>query len=1208
MIATGCSDDLDVSSFGGMDSDGMVEVTLSLPDVQTVSTRAVDEKKVKTVTALVFEGTGVDAPLAQVSTISDVETVSMTHSDADATYRVSFKLNPALRGKSDLQFYFIANLPEDRKMAEGAMTLSTVKGMAAPVVADGNMVMSGKAELADISAKCVVLKRNDAKITVEYSGEGASAASIPYAVAGNKEESPLLGGAEGILGTPDEDVVLSEELSEVVRYLSPTDNKNHHDKCYMIIKAPFEGSDYYYRIDFRRVKTVSDGTTAFEYVDLLPNHWYQIAVLEVSRAGYATPAEASQHLNADVRYEIHDHAPSIFNMTSDGIRELGVSHEVRYDNGDNDAGTWSDEKIYVKFFSKDKADKLPEVADLKNLVTVENDTWFELNFNGAQDVTGQSELAGSDGIGSDVNDLGKVYAIPVAFRTTAQTGTLETTVTVKWMGLERTVPVVWERKFEGGQLGAVSLTMHHYIDGLSTTKIEDYWTFLSSTDEDAPASEGLWGIQPEKNNGKIRNRGLHFPVMYGYRTGAGPAGEAFSDYSYDFTLAQEIAAGPCKWKFSLKGDDAITKYVKIKTDYSGEEYTADREYTSSGQLNFTVTRAGNGEPGKYGLTDSEVNDYAYGVGRIELSISTDGGATWQTYSLDLYHTGFFHKGGQSHRADTKDDVNYYYYEVVPIYGVTRTRYWLDRNLGAKSAGMYVEATGGVAYYGDSDAAGGYYKVAHKVKDYEDPTMFDDKANTVSNRVSPPGYRVPKQKVWDALRNSDRFVTALSGNYFTSYYDTGVDEIGPVYFPKSMMMNGSAKGGESRSGYYWTQTPATGTEKEEIGRWLKMLMVSGTSDSYINGRVEEDGYDSYGASVRCVNDIDDPDVANRISFNVKGATHVYLYSLSIDASGNEVKTPATAWPGYAIGDYNTMKTGWFNFSMETPDFTKENLYVIFNFMDSDGIIHSMSRDEGGASHYSTGDAPRSLTGWKVDGDLGNGLKGPDKDGFESGVPTCLGYWWECSFEKTDKSSTVYCYKYVKSQYYIYWPVSRGQKIHLWIDKGEVITTAGYADTMGSVSEIFGYYKYSFKARLNKDATLMYYDGSNHTLGQIGSIFREGDDGIFRGYIGGETVSGHPGIPTALSTQAAAGKKRVFWVSSDVEPYVYAWLKVGGNVITVNKGWPGEQMDKDSFTGIYYKDIPTDCDMVIFSNKGSEQTGDLIYQPDAIYNYNTHWIEW
>lgn len=1208
MIATGCSDDLDVSSFGGVDSDGMVEVTLSVPEVQTVSTRAVDEKKVKTVTAFVFEGTGVDALLAQVSTISDVEAVSMTHSDADATYRVSFKLNPALRSKSDLQFYFIANLPEDRKMAEGAMTLSTVKGMTAPVVADGNMVMSGKEELADISAKCVVLKRNYAKITVEYGGEGASAASIPYAVVGNKDESPLLGGAEGILGTPDEDGALSEELSEGVRYISPTDNKNHHDECYMIIKAPFEGSDYYYRLDFRRVRTASDGTTAFEYVDLLPNHWYQIAVLEVSRAGYATPAEASKHLNSDVRYEIHDHAPSIYNMTSDGIRELGVSHEVRYDNGDNDAGTWSDEKIYVKFFTKDEADKLPEVAELNDLVMIEDDTWLDLNFAKAEDVTGQSELAGSDGIGSDVNDLGKVYAIPVAFRTTAQTGTLETTVTVKWMGLERTVPVVWERKFEGGQLGAVSLTMHHYIDGLSTTKIEDYWAFLSSTDGGAPVSEGLWGIQPEKNNGKIRNRGLHFPVMYGYRSGNDPAGEAFSDYSYDFTLAQEIAAGPCKWKFSLKGDDAITKYVKIKTAYSGgEEYTADREYTSSGQLNFTVTRAGNGEPGKYGLTDSEVNDYAYGVGRIELSISTDGGATWQTYSLELYHTGFFHKGGQSHRSDTKDDVNYYYYEVVPIYGVTRTRYWLDRNLGAKSAGMYVEATGGVAYYGDRDAAGGYYKVAKKEGKYNDPVMYD-KSTTVSDHVSPPGYRVPKQKVWDALRNSDRFVTALSGNYFTSYYDTGVDEIGPVYFPKSMMMNGSAKGGESRSGYYWTQTPATGTEKEEIGRWLKMLMVSGTSDSYINGRVEEDDYDSYGASVRCVNDIDDPDVANRISFNVKGATHVYLYSLSKDASGNEVKTPATTWPGYAIGDYNTMKTGWFNFSMETPDFTKENLYVIFNFMDSDGIIHSMSRDEGGASHYSTGDAPRSLTGWKVDGDNGNGLKGPDKDGFASGVPTRLGYWWECSFDKTDKSSTVYCYKYVKSQYYIYWPVSRGQKIHLWIDKGADITTKGYAATMGSVSEIFGYYVYSFEARLSKDATLMYYDGKgDYQLGIVGNIFKKGDDGIFRGYIGGETVSGHPGIPTALSTQAAAGKKRVFWVSSYSEPYVYAWLEVGGGA-TENAKWPGVQMNKDSFTGIYYQDIPTDCDMVIFSNEGNGKTGDLIYKPDAIYNYNTHWIEW
>lgn len=1201
LTAAGCSDGFDAPSFGGVDADGTVEVTLSVPPVQTVSTRAVDEKTVERVTVLVVYGGS--NTVFQVSSISDVEAVSETHSGADATYKISFRLDPSLRGKDNLNIYFIANLPEDKNInIAPPMPLSDVKKLNAPVASGGCMVMSGKSKITDVSTKCVVLKRNDAKITVEHDGGGEGSATTPlsYAIVGNKAVSPLLAGAEDILGTPDENASLSEDFSVGVRYLSPADNNNHRDKSYMIVKAPFEGSAYYYRLDFRRVKTESDGTPTFEYVDLLPNHWYQVKVLEVSRAGYATPAEASKHLNADVRYEIHDHAPSIYNMASDGIRELGVSHEVRYENGDNAAGTWSEERIYVKFFSKDVEDVIPGILDLKNMVTTEDDTWFELNFDGAEDVTDNQEFAGSDGIGSDGNDLGKVYAIPVAFRTTAQTGTLETAVNVKWLGLERTIPVIWERKFEGSQLGAVSLTMHHYIDGLSTTNIEDYWAFLSSTDGGAPASEGLWGIQPERNNGKIRNRGLHFPVMYGYRTGSGPAGEGFSDYSYDFTLAPEIAPGSCKWKFSLEGDDAITKYVKIKPAYSGGvEYTADREYTSSGQLNFTVTRAGNGEPGKYGVVDNDGNDYAYGVGTLVLSISPDNGTTWQTYSLDLYHTGFFHKDGQSHRVDVKDDSNYYYYEVVPIYGVTRTRYWLDRNLGAKSAGMYVEATGGVAYYGDKDAAGGYYKVARKVTNYEDPKMYDEQT-AVSDRVSPPGYRVPKQKVWDALRNSDKFVTALSGNYFTSYYDTGVDEIGPVYFPKSMMMNGPAKGGESRSGYYWTQTPATGTEKEEIGRWLKMLMVSGTSDSYINGRVEEDGYDSYGASVRCVNDIEDADVVNRISFNVKGATHVYLYSLSKDASGNEVRIPATAWPGYAIGDYNTMKNGWFNFSMETPDFTKDNLYVVFNFMESDGVIHSMSRGNGGVSLYSTVDAPRSLDGWKVYGDNGNGLKGPDKDGFVAGVPTRLGYWWDCSFDKTGKSSTVYCYKDVKSQYYIYWPVSRGQNIHLLKDDGIDITTA-----TGSVSEIFGYYKYSFKAALVSDDVLMYKnDGNNHTLGQIGSIFREGDDGIFRGYIGGETVSGHPGIPTALSRQASQpDMKRVFCVASDSEPYVYVWE--GGD----NNKWPGEKMDKDSFTGIYYKDIPTRYNNVIF-NKGSnsDQTGELVYQPDAIYNYNTHWIVW
>ena len=57
----------------------------------------------------------------------------------------------------------------------------------------------------------------------------------------------------------------------------------------------------------------------------------------------------------------------------------------------------------------------------------------------------------------------------------------------------------------------------------------------------------------------------------------------------------------------------------------------------------------------------------------------------------------------------KDSQNYYYYEVVPIMGATRMRYWLDRNLGAKSAELYIESSDGSAYYGNKEAVVGIIK-------------------------------------------------------------------------------------------------------------------------------------------------------------------------------------------------------------------------------------------------------------------------------------------------------------------------------------------------------------------------------------------------------------------------------------------------------------------------------------------------------------------
>ena len=60
----------------------------------------------------------------------------------------------------------------------------------------------------------------------------------------------------------------------------------------------------------------------------------------------------------------------------------------------------------------------------------------------------------------------------------------------------------------------------------------------------------------------------------------------------------------------------------------------------------------------------------------------------------------------------------------------------------------------------------------------------DTSKDQKDRVSPPGYRVPKQKVWNALRNSPNFDTNSVGSYYNACYRSSV---GNVYFPKVLVI-------------------------------------------------------------------------------------------------------------------------------------------------------------------------------------------------------------------------------------------------------------------------------------------------------------------------------------------------------------------------------------------------------------------------------------
>ncbi len=1023
LLLAGCSDEFNLPISDGIGKDGSVVMTLDIPSIREGMTRTngVDEWLINDLTVLILNGFAENPTVAQTISISADATQNdsgnrMLRIDNATSHQVKlwFSIPDALRDDLyNLKFYFIANCPSDLtftgKTLEELKKATTDKiSWAATFDAQEVFVMTGQATFNDLTSTPALI-RNAAKVSVTM-GENENASVLPFGVFGAAISSPILSGTMSkselssdkgsatevkstSFPTPDE-----MEMTEP-RYIHPTNNplltedKQFNDlsktwTCYVVVKASYQDTDYFYRLDFIDQNDKVLSPTA--------NHWYKFVVEEVTGPGYDTPEEASHHPQTNIQYAIHDHSPLSFNMASDGIRELGVTHEVVY-NGEPKDIAFSDSVINIKFFSKFK-DEIPNSSDaVKALIhpsdestplfTIEEDSWLELS--DPIPVTAHHDINGDDRT-DDLNDSGEIYQFKLKFKSNKLIGTLTNTITVRWMGLERVIPVTWERNFNGADITEASLTIDYNgltVDHMQKVIINDYWTFLSSTDDylnmdptEIPvASQSdirLWGIQKEPNNGKTRNQGFHFPIMYG-ETGK------YTSYSYTLSFKPDAFGGKSVQdvKVEVEGDAGIKDIVTC-------------EIKTKNPLVLSISRPGcSGE-----------KDYTYAVGKLRVKVKISD-TDIDEYTFDLYHTGFFHKDSEEVvrnyllNAD-KTASEWRYYEVVPINVNGKTRYILDRNLGAKSAEMYVRNSDGTTLTGNPAAAGGYYKVAMQEKSdaYVDPTMFDNGPQP----VSPPGYCVPKQNVWDAIRNSASFHTENAGEYFNSYYNTGNSRIGKIYFPKSMFRVKDEYLGETRDGYYWTSTAATGTEKEEIGRWLKMFTISGNTTSYTNGCVVITGKEdlAYGASLRCVNKVTETTELNRTSFNVSGATHVYLYHI---VNGERIAT--TTWPGHVIGNYDTMDSkfdpekgrNWFGFSFESSDFDPKDLYVIFNFIDKDGIIHTYSKDSEDNTIYTTDLTPTTCQGWQVIDDDNSNLIGeelPDGDLLFSANKTKLGGWWLC----------------------------------------------------------------------------------------------------------------------------------------------------------------------------------------------------------------------
>ncbi len=997
MSLAACSDDIYNAPLEQLPSDGKLTINFAVPEMETVQTRALaadfSDSKFDDVLMLVFTG-------SEASTAKLVQKELLIKANEN---NVEITIDENYRKNGNLFFLFLANSKygKDDFLANGSLTMSDVISAKKEgfLSTDGKrMVLSGACSLNSLlKFETVKLWRNAAKVSVTtidgdddnkkstndnptyaFNVYGPDSQSSSFAGCFSATDNRNLLNNPIAVSKPDPFNPLTINKGEQI-FVGPTKNTgNHQNKSCIIVRGKYsDGNFYYYCLNFQN--------STSGVLDILPNHYYEVKIKgDPLSKGYATIAEAMENpvSLSSGWYDIHDHSPKIFNMITDGMRELGVDYECRNSN----STTNTTAIFHVKLYSK-AGSAATEYAHFKNnytkYITFSKD-W--LKATGIREITSGEEYFGTtgkyDGIGYDEDnnekdypeapDAGKIYEITVTFGDNGGvTGLIKEEATVTWEGLSRDVDVIWDREFDPAQLYE-SATLTIKGGGINNVSDIDYWELLTGRKKNGnQVTQGtpkVWGVSEDDNNGYSRNEGFHFAMPYGTSL------QGNAQYTYNIELkCLGVEDVEYTWSYKLVGDEAITgtKGVKVETNSPSKLKNEGPELK---------------------LSYKDPGSFKYGVGQLKIIVN-EGTESEQTIPINLYHTGFFHKDkttGLASKYQPAAGRDWTYYEVVSM----GNKHWLDRNLGAHSANMYIESTNDSPYMGDQTSAGGYYRAA-EYNNPDAPKMRD---------IAPPGYDVPTQSEYNTLIASPEFSTESMGSYNTACYYA--DQFGStvlergvarkiVYFPKARYLDKSdAKDGESRSGYYWTQTAASGTEKEEVGAWLKSFMVSGAATTYINGEVDRGSNNQgYAMTTRCIYTTNRTENPKATSFFVKGATHVYLYTVK-----NGVRTPITSWPGTPICTADNLSK-MFNVYYESSVNLPEDMYVIFNYKETSGKIHTYSRNASGdlAADNATKDktilhttdkGASQLAGWKVDGGIA-----PDWDNYPNATTRTKlkGYW-------------------------------------------------------------------------------------------------------------------------------------------------------------------------------------------------------------------------
>ena len=924
-ILSSCSDDLDIRN--GIDDvpEGCLQINFAIAEPEIIKTRG--ENDIKSLTLYVFD--------ADASKGTFYQKEEITTSVTDGT-KVTIQLAGDAKN-NDIILYAVANVPSEVNLPANPESIDDIKKIElTQTISENALVMNGESATVSVGASSasVTLSRVASKMTIQqttvdgYRVEGfqlRNIASRGFVGATDDETSTYAFNKTG-----DKKTVLSNTTATAYFYASKGKKSDTETGAFLIISATKSSHTYYYCVDLQ--KTASYNST--ELINLLANHLYDIEVTEIKGDGYASAEEAIRHYNdAKINYKIHDHAAAVLSMTTDGIRELGSKETITVSSDTYD--------FIVKCFTPNTGEY--GLTDA-NFNIVRGSDWLQITNVVETDYTGVTtgddetitDTSGSHNTSNPTD--GKIYQVTIAKKAGVSIySDKEAVIEVTWQGLKRRIQIFYDASFDLASITKVSLKMSGMDNSgtLKTHNITSYWEFLNLE------SKSLYGITKLVNgnietclaDGKIRHEGFHLPMPYGYQA---------PDESWEY-------------EYIIEFDENKLGYISsIDVEISGDKFL--------NTTNVSCKKESGQDSNKLTLKlISGKNDYTYEVGSITFTIHyLDSSKADTEITVDLYHTGFFHfEEGSTYFPNSS--LGYYYYEVI----TAGNYHWLDRNVGAKSNNPYSN-NGNSIDAGDSEAAGLYFKVGSKSSDTSNPTVvFDEK-------MCPPGYRIPTTTEWDNLRLSPSFITqdisdSQGTNMMSTFYNVGEAHGGKLYIQKARFNNTAtgnyqtlANSGDDGAGYYWTRTQANGLEKDEIGKWLKALNLSGASNTYIQGDV-----DNHKMNVRCVaNNNSATETRYSINFNVKGATHVYLYT--VDKQGN--KSGIFSFPGKAIGSAASVRglqydksesnydSSYLHFSY-TSTVDKSKLRVFFAYMNELGKITIISRN--GASNLA------SATGWPVE---------------------------------------------------------------------------------------------------------------------------------------------------------------------------------------------------------------------------------------------------